>query len=229
MIIPAADETTWSPLLGTLSAWEPPAEPMLVVAPHPDDETLGAGGLIAYQRARGVDVTVAAVTDGERAYADNRSLAETRIREQTLALNHLGVDDSRIVRLRQPDSDVTSYQHLLSSLLMDHASPATHIVAPWPGDFHPDHKACGEAATQVARRLGARLTFYFFWTWHMGNLDEVTKLQLVSLPLTQSLLERKLSALAHHVSQLHHDLEAPILPDSLLAPAKRPFEVFALA
>ena len=86
MIIPAADEQTWSALLGGLPAWEPPSERMLVVAPHPDDETLGAGGLIAYQRSRGVEVTVAAVTDGERAYADSRGLGETRVLEQAEAL-----------------------------------------------------------------------------------------------------------------------------------------------
>ena len=229
MIIPAADEQTWSALLGGLPAWEPPSERMLVVAPHPDDETLGAGGLIAYQRLRGVEVTVAAVTDGERAYADSRGLGETRVLEQAEALRTLGVDESHIVRLRQPDSNVSSFQHLLTSLLMDHATPETHIVAPWHGDFHPDHKACGEAAEAVARKLGARLTFYFFWTWHMGKLDQVEQLRLVSLPLSQELLDTKLRALSFHASQLRHEEEGPILPESLLAPARRRFEVFALA
>ena len=229
MIIPAADEQTWSGLLGGLPTWDPPAERMLVVAPHPDDETLGAGGLIAYQRSRGVEVTVAAVTDGERAYADSPGLGETRVCEQAAALGRLGVDESHILRLRQPDSNVSSFQHLLASLLMDHATPETHIVAPWHGDFHPDHTACGEAAETVARKAGARLTYYFFWTWHMGRLDQVEKLRLVSFPLSGSLLAAKLSALACHASQLQHETEGPILPDNLLAPARRAFEVFALA
>ena len=209
--------------------WQPPEERMFVVAPHPDDETLGAGGLIAYQRSRGVEVTVAAVTDGERAYADSRNLGEKRVHEQAAALQHLGVDEGHILRLRQPDSDVVSFQHLLTSLLLEHATPETHIVAPWHGDFHPDHTACGEAAEAVARKLGARLTFYFFWTWHMGHLDQVERLRLVSFPLSEELLQTKLRALACHASQLHHETEGPILPESLLAPARRPFEVFALA
>ncbi len=229
MIIPAADEQTWSSLLGSLPGWQPPAERMLVVAPHPDDETLGAGGLIALQRSRGIEVTIAAVTDGERAYADCPDLREIRTCEQADAVRHLGVDENHIVRLRQPDSDVSSYQHLLTSLLMDLATPETHIIAPWHGDYHPDHKACGEAAEEVARRLGARLTFYFFWTWHMGSLDQLETLQLVSLPLSSHLFSVKQRALASHASQLHHETEAPILPDSLLAPARRSFEVFALA
>ncbi len=45
--------------------WTPPAIPTLVVVPHPDDEVLLVGGLIATQRERGVPFHVLGVTDGE--------------------------------------------------------------------------------------------------------------------------------------------------------------------
>jgi GlcNAc-PI de-N-acetylase len=38
---------------------------LLVIAPHPDDETVGAGGAIATARERGWNVTVVFVTSGD--------------------------------------------------------------------------------------------------------------------------------------------------------------------
>jgi LmbE family N-acetylglucosaminyl deacetylase len=68
-----------------------PAQKSTVVAPHPDDETLAAGGLIATQRSRHLPVTLLAVTDGEAAYPDVPDLARTRRLEQARAAVALGV------------------------------------------------------------------------------------------------------------------------------------------
>ena len=69
MIVPLLGETGWARTLEQASAWIPNPVPTVVVAPHPDDETLAAGGLIAALTSRGIPVTVVAVTDGEHAYA----------------------------------------------------------------------------------------------------------------------------------------------------------------
>ena len=106
---------------------------MLVIAPHPDDETLGAGGLIARQRMRGMDVIVAAVTDGENCYPDSVGMGEIRCLEQEGALKRLGVERDNIVRLRLPDSAVSSNEEELVERLMPLVSSETHVVAPWPG------------------------------------------------------------------------------------------------
>jgi hypothetical protein len=68
MIVPLVLEDEWIDALGDLPLWDIPPEPILVLAPHPDNETLGAGGFIAAQRSAGIEVMVAAVTDGENAY-----------------------------------------------------------------------------------------------------------------------------------------------------------------
>ena len=68
MIVPLADETVRIEFLADARPWQPSERPVLVVAPHRDDETLGAGGLIAAQRSRGIEVRVVAVTNGEMAY-----------------------------------------------------------------------------------------------------------------------------------------------------------------
>jgi LmbE family N-acetylglucosaminyl deacetylase len=202
---------------------------MLVIAPHPDDETLGAGGLIARQRMRGTDVIVAAVTDGENCYPDSVGIGEIRCLEQEGALKRLGVAREHIVRLRLPDSAVSSNEEELVDRLMPLVSSETHVIAPWPGDFHPDHEACGRAAMEVARRVGACLTFYFFWTWHRGTTQLIKDLSLRSLPLDFQGLRAKTEALLHHRSQLVRESSDPILPELLLGPARRPYEVFLVA
>jgi LmbE family N-acetylglucosaminyl deacetylase len=98
--MPRLSETEWAPLLNESTSWQPNDAPMLVVVPHPDDETLAVGGLIAIQRAKGVDVTIIAVSDGENAYEQNQGPAELRREEQICALERLGVPRSGMTELR---------------------------------------------------------------------------------------------------------------------------------
>jgi LmbE family N-acetylglucosaminyl deacetylase len=226
MITPLVDEISWLMRLDDLPAWTPPLLHTVVIAPHPDDETLGAGGLIAHLRSQSIDVTILAVTDGENAYADNIDIRATREREQTTALAHLGVPASSIHRLHLPDSAVTDREEALTDLLLPYITPTTHVLAPWPHDFHPDHEACGRAAKKVAALHGARLTSYLFWTWHRAPIDFLDNLPLVSLALAPAERRAKIKALQAHQSQLHHASGHPILPDYLLGPAYRSFEVY---
>ena len=227
MIVSVVDEAEWLAALTDLPAWEPAETPTLFVAPHPDDESLAAGGFIRARRLHGLDVTVVAVTDGENAYPGQSGLADLRRLEQTNALARLGVRKDKIIRLGFPDSDVASREQDLVQQLLPLVLPDTHLLAPWKSDFHPDHEACGRAAAEVARRTGAKLTFYFFWTWHFASVPLINELPLLRFPLTPELLIAKFDALSCHKSQLIRDAGDPILPESLLAPARRPFEIFA--
>ncbi len=229
MVQPLVTEVDWSHLLRGIPEWVPPALPTLIIAPHPDDETLGCGGLIAAQRARDVDVTIAAITDGENAYADNTGLRGIRRAEQHAALARLGVPQEKIVRLEFPDSDIRSHEHELTQRITEIVTAGTLLVAPWRGDFHADHQACGRAAETAARRSGARLVSYFFWTWHMISPDSLAGLKLRIFPMSPTYAAVKASALLEHRSQLIHEGGDPILPEELLAPARRPFEVFAIS
>ncbi len=224
----SVSEAEWLTVLGSAPTWNPPAQPILIVAPHPDDETLGAGGLIAAESLRGTDIVVAAVTDGEKAYADT-GLAELRPVEQAHALARLGVPGSKIHRLHLPDGDVASHEQELIERLSPLISEGTHVIAPWTGDRHPDHEACGRAAQEVASRCGAMLTWYFFWTWHWGTSASLQGLLLRKFLLTPECLFAKTEALLCHQSQLFRPQGDPVLPELLLAPARRPFEIFALA
>ena len=226
MIIPVVHEAEWMLLLSDLPRWQPPEKPTVVISPHPDDETLGSGGLIARLRSRGTDVTVVAVTDGENAYGDDVGLGEIRVREQTNALGKLGVDPQNVIRFRFPDSGLRDCEGRLVEVLQSVVSENTHIIAPWRFDFHPDHEVCGRAAEAVARNKEVQITSYFFWTWHRGDRKMLDGLQLVSLLLAPDEIRAKQDALHCHQSQLERPGGSPILPDDLLGPARRTFEVF---
>ncbi len=228
MIVPVVSESEWLSDLHDVPLFSVPSKPLLVIAPHPDDETLGAGGLIARQRLQGIDVLVAAVTDGERAFPGAAGLATARRKEQAHALDRLGASENSIIRFGLPDGAVESHENELVAKLTSLISADTHVVAPWRGDFHADHGACGRAAKLVASRAGATLTWYFFWTWHFGTRDFGSTLQLRRLPLSAELLRAKTEALLCHASQVGSSWGDPILPESLLGPARRPFEIFAI-
>lgn len=228
MVVPIVSETEWAHRLTGLPRWEPALRSTVVVVPHPDDETLAAGGLIAALRDMRVDVTVVAVTDGEHAYADNEGLAEIRTKEQTCALARLGVPAQKIVRLGLNDSAVAAQENELADALRTLIPAETQVLAPWAGDFHPDHEACARAAVSVARDVGATLISYFFWTWHRGTVATVDGLRLCRFPLSEERSLAKREALACHASQLRHEPEPEILPENLLWPARMSFEVFAL-
>ena len=229
MIVPLVFEDEWLAALEDLPVWAPPPKRVVVLAPHPDDETLGAGGFIAAQCLRGTDVVVVAATDGESAYGFDLNLGKIRELEQANALKHLGVSVENITRLRLPDSNVAAHEARLVDHLLPFVTKDTLLIAPWRGDFHPDHEACGRAAARVASQTGATLTSYFFWTWHRGATESLYELTLRSFPLDQRQQKSKSEALKCHSSQLAHDSGEPILSDSLLAPARRPFEVFCIS
>jgi LmbE family N-acetylglucosaminyl deacetylase len=212
--------------LDDLPNWRPPMVPTLIISPHPDDETLAVGGLIRYLCDSKVDVSVAAITDGENAYAGESGLGPVRVLEQERALAELGVPSEKIVRLRMRDSGLHENEADLTEALLALATKGGHIIAPWDGDFHPDHEVCGRSARTVADGIGAKLTYYFFWTWHRGTPSTLDGLDLVAFSVDEDGITRKKRALQCHRSQLQHPSGQPILPSYLLEPMERPYEVF---
>ncbi len=219
-------EETWLPLLKEVPRWELPERPTLVVSPHPDDETLGAGGLIALQATRNVPVKILAVSDGEAAYPGFDGLAKIRKSELEAAAAALGVSKHHLISLGLPDSRVSEFEHRLTGSITELIDADSLLVAPWEFDPHPDHQACGRAAIEAAQLTGAAIVFYMFWAWHRESPQFLTGLPLRKLTIPPAAQRAKAEALACHRSQLHHPGGQPILPDVFLAPARRPFEIF---
>ena len=147
---------------------------VVLLAPHPDDEVLGAGGLLRLLHRRGAAVDVVAVTDGDASHPGSPTTSPTRLaarrrRESTAALVELGLATAVVHRLGLVDGAVAGAEPVITAALADllaAAGPGTWCLSTWDGDGHPDHEAVGRAARAVAAHRGVPLLMYPIWTWH---------------------------------------------------------------
>lgn len=120
---------------------------VLVLAPHPDDETFGAGGSIALHKQSGDEVMVVFMTDGGAGIPGKSRSEAVNIRqtEAKAALKFLGVSCSDLVFFETADRCLYSDSSAVSKLeaLFKRFRP-TLIYAPSPMEFHPDHKATAQ-------------------------------------------------------------------------------------
>ena len=204
----------------------------VVLVPHPDDEVLATGGLIAHQRSRGREIVVLAVTDGDAAYPDwnGIDLARVRRREQLDALGLLGVGRTGVLRLEVPDGAVSDHVDDVVDQLAALVDEDDVLVAPAVFDWHPDHEACGRAASIVAARTGCHLLGSLFWA-HLHPDRAPARLHLAALALTDDEVAHRRDALACHASQLHplgRSAADPILSRDVLGLLDRPVEYYVL-
>jgi LmbE family N-acetylglucosaminyl deacetylase len=147
---------------------------VVVVAPHPDDEILGVGGLLQEFHRRGVDILIVAVTDGEASHTKSElakkiDLRSIRAKESRVALQRLGISKPEVIRLRIPDGQVTANVERLEAELLCLLSPSDLCLAPWDKDGHPDHDASGIAVQNVAAYVGNDVLNYLVWALHWGD------------------------------------------------------------
>lgn len=220
------DEAAWRsmdafPVLA-LDAHDPP----LVVAPHPDDEILGVGGIMAILGA----ADVFAVTDGEapRTGSTPERLAALRHEETDAALDRLGVDPVLVHRLGQPDGGID--EAALAAALGPLLWPGRWCFATWRGDGHPDHEAVGRAAATACARAGARLLEYPVWMWHWARPGDprVPWERARRIDLDADVRERKRAAVAEFRGRTGPagpaPADTPARPAAVLARFERPFE-----
>ncbi|QJD67766.1 PIG-L family deacetylase [Xanthomonas campestris pv. badrii] len=208
---------------------------VVVVSPHPDDEVLGCGGLLAMAVASGRQVLIVSVTDGEAAYPQEDAwpparLAAARRDELRDALACLGIDPSRVVRLDAGDGQVRAGVSALGAQLSELLQPSDAVLVTYAHDGHPDHEACADAAIDAAAHCQARLIQFPVWAWHWDNPDHSQMLASATrLALPSAAHAAKMQAMAAFRTQTGHvtpALRSPILPDWALARFRRDFEVY---
>ena len=123
----------------------------LIVAPHPDDETLGCGGTMKKLASKGIQVFVLVVTRGKKGvYSEDRI---KNVREETkMAHAILGVKETRFLDFPAPDLDTISIAELsgaISSVIQEFEVDTLYL--PHLGDIHHDHKAVFNAGLVAAR------------------------------------------------------------------------------
>lgn len=189
---------------------------MVIVSPHPDDETLGLGATAAQLAGAGLEVQLVAVSDGGAAYPhllpfERFQLERTRRDELSRAAAILGVRAPIFLGL--PDGRLAEYEDVLADALariLD-GRPGAWCAATWCGDGHPDHEAVGRAGAEASRRASAVFIEYPVWMWHWARPGDpaVPWQRAASIALTRSDLGRKQQAAHCFRSQLE-----PATPDS---------------
>ena len=190
----------------------------LVVAPHPDDEVLGTGALLAALARAGALVRVLLLTPGdnnpwpqrvlERRWsigsAERQRWGARRVAECGEALRRLGHDPARVLRtlgwpdgeirddlMRDPESLVWRMAEELSEF------EPTHLVLPCADDCHPDHNGCAVIASLALGRMRHPPRSYAYLVHGPARVPPP-----VVLPLDAAARRHKLEALRSHVTQL---------------------------
>ena len=190
----------------------------LVIAPHPDDETLGCGGAIALLRQMGYRVHVMVLSDGYETHphANNYSRDEFRsVRRQeteealaVLGVSNDSVDFLNLNDLMIPGESQPGFEEVvrLCRNKVSDLKPDT-ILTPWRRDSHKDH----QAAWQITKRTleeemlenEIHLVEYSIWALngnnehHLPTLSEVNPWRLDTKPV----IEKKIQALSAYQSQ----------------------------
>ncbi|MEA5448770.1 PIG-L deacetylase family protein [Leptolyngbya sp. CCNP1308] len=159
--------------------------PVLVVAPHPDDETLGCGGAIAQLRARDCPVHVLVISDGTRSHPRSQQypalrLKQVREAETLAALALLGVEAENVTFLGLPDGAVP-HLSLAGNRPQEPAAQAAleqcqtylrqtvpqTIFLPYRFDPHRDHRASWQLVQGAIAVLPQppQVIEYPIWDW----------------------------------------------------------------
>jgi len=220
-------ESAWAGAGATARTLEVP-ESLVVFAAHPDDETLGAGGLMALASASGAEVSVVVATDGEAADAADGGLPGRRRVELIAALRHVA-PRARIRFLGLPDGGLREHAAELSAAIADEVSridvTTTLLVTTWWGDGHRDHRVLGEAVRAAAG--GATVVGYPIWYWHWGDPEAPDPGPWRAVALDDEAIAAKAAAIAAFASQSAG--AEPILHDGMLAHFHRGVELFVAA
>jgi LmbE family N-acetylglucosaminyl deacetylase len=183
----------------------------LVLAPHPDDETLGCGTTIMRRLGAATPVHVIVVSDGST-WPPGRDPAEnvaTRDAELRAACTLLGLPGESLTHLDFPEQGL----HLEGDRLVDVVADAirrwepTEVLTTSVADPHPDHAALGAATQRAMAGTGARLLVYPVWQWDhprswVRTLRASSRPELVH---TAGYIDRKRAAVASYRSQLSSD------------------------
>jgi len=215
----------------------------LILAPHPDDESLGCGGLIAACCHAGRPPIVAILTDGgmshpgSKAYPHER-LVRLREAEARDAVSLLGLPQDRLLFLREPDANAPrageAFDRVVERIVgLVRRFRCSAILAPWRLDPHCDHEAAFLIAAEVAARLRIRHLAYPVWGWTLPPDHDID----AGTPFGWRLdiahyLGRKLRAIAAHRSQygelITDDPSGFRLPPEMLRVFTSNYETFLL-
>lgn len=175
--------------------------PLVILAPHPDDETLGCGALLWDASQRGTSCHVICVTDGSRSHPNSVNwpamrLAHTRQAELRGACAILA-PRARVTWLGHPDCAAPD-DEATARALAGMFAPDALVLASWQGDPHVDHEQVARLARRVASlRPDTALAYYPIWGRFTDRTAPTTR-----IVASRSAKDAKRRALACHRTQM---------------------------
>jgi LmbE family N-acetylglucosaminyl deacetylase len=196
----------------------------LFLSPHPDDETLFAGGYLSVAQSLGATVHVTLVTDGNR-----RGHHAERMNEFREATRTLGLSEEQLSFYQIPDGNLTEKEISKLSGQLAHqiiAFKPTLVIAPHTADKHTDHRIIGQAALDQYEHGGFSLAQYLAhfppsFPWPRKHLPHTHLLpprklrheDWLQYPLTEEVQRTRHKALQAY----QRELKTPTLRSLLLA------------
>lgn len=208
-----------------------------ILAPHPDDEILGCGGLIQQLLEQGNPIVIIAVTNGTASHPNSKhytpqDLNQLRPEETRTALAHLGAKQQiQRIALNLPDGQVYQQKNSLYLALENIIQADDILVATFSQDGHPDHEGTGKIAEKFARDHGLPCYQVLIWAWHWAKPhDERIPWQRAQrLDLTPNQQHKKRQAIACFKTQIEVDpstQNTPILSPAAIERMSRAWEVY---
>ncbi len=188
---------------------------VMILAPHPDDESLSCGGTIAMLAEGDKKVVVVFITDGSMSHPNSKKypaqkLAATRKAEAIAALNELNVFENNIFFFDKKDRSLPcrnepGFEQNAEALkqLIDMCKPDL-IFVPYQKDPHPDHRATWQMLMHI--RTNTQKVFsileYLIWLYNLGKDDDLPKEKFTCKYIDiKNYTVQKQKAIAQHVSQ----------------------------
>jgi LmbE family N-acetylglucosaminyl deacetylase len=197
---------------------------LIVIAPHPDAEVLGCGGLLAWAADHAVPTRVVFLTDGERSRPQaGDDVGVVRRDEAVRACGTLGISVHKIRFLGLPNAgletltprDRNRVTQSLRQLIAPRGRSLVAVTA--ETDSHDDHRAAYALARDAVVALpGTELMAYPIWSWLASEISVPLKGVRISI---RDQLTNKRQALATYASQQDHaslDANGSTLPQELL-------------
>ena len=198
---------------------------LAVVAPHPDDETLAAGGLIFDLTRAGWHVSVLIVTDGAASHVGVRNLRAIREAECRKAVRTLGLTEPPTF-LGFPDGETDANIVVIAAALREAVGTVDVIVGPRADDWHSDHRATAKALDIAFDASGPARLHYAVWGWEQLSVDQLNIGAGETFEASPAAVDAKKRALQHYESQTTLRYGRVILSDAMVQRHTSSTEVF---
>ncbi|MFX1393202.1 MAG: PIG-L deacetylase family protein [Promethearchaeota archaeon] len=161
---------------------------IVIFAPHPDDELIGAGGSILKWKDEGHDIHIIYITDGRAAYTYERKmgrldeskelskiseyeLAEIRMKEINDVIEILNIPKEHIHKFKFPDQNAKNFIREGMELSKNIIKDADRIVLPSNNNSHEDHQATYEIAVGAAKELNLKEAEFYGYALYVAHKE----------------------------------------------------------